>query len=178
MKRLQYIEIDIDTCANTYGVAPCTASIGSPGTGSIKCFNCKATCQDVENLTPAQVTLRFTIPTAFMPSAIPSIPSIQSIKVTPAIISLGKDLGQRGTLAVTFGDHRHTDVGDGYDPYVAERDYDPWTQGTYWGRFRARYPFLLPQVVSVPAVSTVPVLPVLPGPAAPPPRRRRSARAR
>src|SRR5690606_21929357 len=34
------------------------------------------------------------------------------------------------------------DTGPGCDPYVSERGYDPYKQGTYWGRFRARHPFL------------------------------------
>ena len=35
----QYVEIDLDYCANTAGVAPCTAS----QTGDAKCFNTYAT---------------------------------------------------------------------------------------------------------------------------------------
>jgi hypothetical protein len=143
MKRLTYVEIDIDVCANTYGVAPCTASlVSSPPSGTIKCFNCKSTCQDVENFTPDVVTLRFAVPASYLPSDIECIPSIAGIAHTPGILALGKDLGQRATLSVSFMDHRHSDSGAGYDPYFAERTYDPWQQGTYWGKFRARQPYL------------------------------------
>ena len=38
----QYVEIDLDYCANTAGVAPCAAS----QTGDAKCFNTYATCND------------------------------------------------------------------------------------------------------------------------------------
>ena len=38
----QYVEIDLDYCANTAGVAPCTAL----QTGDAKCFNTYATCND------------------------------------------------------------------------------------------------------------------------------------
>jgi hypothetical protein len=42
---IELVEIVLPRCINTYGVAPCTAS---GGTGS-ECFNCRATCQDVDN---------------------------------------------------------------------------------------------------------------------------------
>jgi hypothetical protein len=41
-----------------------------------------------------------------------------------------------------FGDARFPDTGAEGDYYLADRDYDPYTQGTYWGKFRARYPFI------------------------------------
>ncbi|MCK1541452.1 hypothetical protein IVB12_05525, partial [Bradyrhizobium sp. 179] len=137
---LTYIEIDISFCANTYGVAPCTASI--PATGDIKCFNSVKTCQDRDNYNDDTVTLRFAKPTDYLPRDIDCIPSIASVDFTPAVVSLGVNLGQRATLTVTFKDHPHSDTGEGYDKYLADRDYDPWQQGSYWGKFRARQPFL------------------------------------
>lgn len=140
MKSLSYIEIDIPVCSNTYGVAPCTASI--PTTGEIKCFNCKSTCQDRENYDEDEVTLRFAKPTAYLPKQIDCIPNVQEIAFTPATISLGENLGTRATLSVTFFDHKHSDTGEGFDKYLADRGYDPYEQGTFWGKFRARQPFL------------------------------------
>jgi hypothetical protein len=139
-KILQYVEIDVDYCSLTYGVAPCTASI--PATGAIKCFNSIATCQDRPHFTNAPVTLRFAIPTDYLPPAIDCIPSIKSIAFEPAVISLGKDLGQRATLTVSFDDHRHSDTGAGGDKYLADRGYDPYARGTFWGKFAARQPFV------------------------------------
>lgn len=142
-KVLTYIELDILFCANTYGVAPCTASLSSsPPTGTIKCFNCVSTCQDRDNFTDSSVTLRYAKPTEYLPSEIDCIPSILSVDFSPAIVSLGVNLGQRATLTVTFIDHPHSDTGEGYDKYLSERTYDPYLQGTYWGKFRARQPFL------------------------------------
>lgn len=135
-----YIEIDIPFCALTYGVAPCTASI--PATGSAKCFNSIKTCQDRGNFSEAEVTLRFAKPAEYLPREIDCIPSIVSVDFSPATVSLGTDLGQRASLTVTFQDHRHADTGQGYDKYRTERAYDPYSQGTYWGKFRARQPFL------------------------------------
>lgn len=140
MKILTYVEIDIDYCANTYGLAPCTASI--PTTGSIKCFNSLNTCQDRPNFVNAPVTLRFTVDCNYLPADIEAIPSIESINFNPARVSLGENLGERATLSVTFADHRHSDTGEGFDKYYAERPYDPFTLGTFFGKFRARQPFL------------------------------------
>lgn len=140
---LTYIELDILFCANTYGVAPCTASLtSSPPTGDIKCFNCVSTCQDRDNFTDSTVTLRFAKSTEYLPPEIDCIPNILSVDFSPAIVSLGVNLGQRASLTITFRDHPHSDTGEGYDKYLADRDYDPYSQGTYWGKFRARQPFL------------------------------------
>lgn len=137
---LTYIELDIPFCALTYGVAPCTAAI--PTTGDIKCFNSIATCQDRDNFDERTVTLRFAKNTEYLPREIDCIPNILSVDFSPAIVSLGAGLGQRASLTVTFRDLKHADTGDGYDNYLADRNYDPFEQGTYWGKFRARQPFL------------------------------------
>lgn len=140
MRSLTYIEIDIPVCKRTYGIAPCTASI--PATGAAKCFNTWKVCQDKEHYSEASVTLRFARPTDYLPRDIDAVPSIAEVSFTPATISLGENLGQRATLSVTFTDHRDADTGAGQDKYVAERPYDPFQRGTYWGKFRARQPFL------------------------------------
>lgn len=141
MKSVEYIEIDIPVCSRTYGVAPCTASI--PATGAFKCFNSKKTCQDRDHYAEAEVVLRFAKPAAYLPRSIDVVAeSIESITLTPATISLGENLGQRATLTVVFVDHPHSDTGEGHDRYLADRDYNPYDRGTYWGKFRARQRFL------------------------------------
>lgn len=142
---LTYVELDIDFCANTYGVAPCTASI--PTTGAAKCYNTKRTCQDRPNYNSSTVTLRFGKNTAYLPEDIPCIPIIKGVSFSPAIISLGEDLGQRATLSVTMEDIPHPDTGPGFDKYRTERAYDPFRQGTFFGKFRARQPFIRGQSV-------------------------------
>ncbi|WP_271504232.1 hypothetical protein [Bradyrhizobium sp. CCBAU 11357] len=137
---LTYVEIDLSICSLTYGVAPCTASI--PTTGDAKCFNSVKTCQDRAHFSASEVTLRFAKPAEYLPREIDCIPSILSVEFSPATVSLGKNLGQRASLTITFRDHPHSDTGQGYDKYRTERAYDPYSQGTYWGKFRARQPFL------------------------------------
>jgi hypothetical protein len=135
-----YVEIDVDFCALNYGVAPCQAVLGV--TGDDRCYNTLKTCQDRLNFSNDPVTLRFAQDAAYLPPEIEAIPSIMSVSFSPAVISLGKDLGQRATLNVTFRDHPHDDTGEGFDPYRALRDYDAFSTGSFWGKFRARQPYL------------------------------------
>lgn len=137
---LVYVEVEQDYCALTYGVAPCTASI--PTTGAAKCYNTRKTCQDLANFDSDPVTLRFGLDVDYLPKSIECIPSIVDWSVSPAIISLGEDLGLRAEMRVTFKDHPWSDTGPGGDKYLADRAYDPFTQGTYWGKWRARVQFL------------------------------------
>lgn len=138
---LTYIEIDIDYCSNVYGTSPCTAVLGVDG--EKKCFNSLTTCQDRGNFRNSPVTLRFAVDCDYLPRSIDVLsPSIVSVGYSPATISLGEDLGIRASLNVTFKDHRSGDASTGLDKYVSDRPYDPFTQGTFWGKFRARQPFL------------------------------------
>jgi len=130
-----YVEIDVDYCSLSYGVGACTASI--PTTGSKKCLNTRKTCQDRANFDNVPVTLRFGTNSDF-----DALPYIDTFNFSPSTISVGKNLGIRGSLTVTFTDHPHTDTGDGLDKYVTERGVDPYAQGTFFGKFRARQPFL------------------------------------
>jgi hypothetical protein len=62
-------------------------------------------------------------------------------------MSLGSSLGTRASLTIIFRDHPHSDTGPGGDKYLASRSYDPFSQGTFWGKFRARQPFLRGQAL-------------------------------
>lgn len=141
MRSLTFVEIDLPVCSLTYGVAPCTAELGV--TGDAPCFNSINSCQAREAFAETTTVLRFAIEADYLAeSGIDAIPSITSVGHDPSIISLGENLGQRASVNISFKDHRWSDTGPGYDPYVSERPYDPYKQGTYWGKFRARQPFL------------------------------------
>ena len=144
-KRVSFIEIDLIKCSNTYGQAPCTASVGV--TGEQKCFNCRATCQDLDNITEAPEVVRYSKPSTnqrFDLDAAPNItvPNIASISYAPPELMLGESIGVRASLNVSFKDHRSPDTDAAGDRYIDERNYDPYATGTYWGKFRARYPYL------------------------------------
>lgn len=87
-------------------------------------------------------SLRFAEAANYRPQDIEAIASIQEVSVTPSRIKPGEDLGSRATVRVSFKDHPHTDTGPGLDPYYADRAYDPYEQGTFWSKFRARQPYL------------------------------------
>ncbi len=57
-------------------------------------------------------------------------------------MSLGEGLGSRASLDVTFSDFKWDDTHPGFDKYTSQRDYNPYEQGTFWGKFRARQPFI------------------------------------
>ena len=138
---LEFFEIKLPYCANTYGVAPCEAELGV--TGEAKCFNCLSTCQDTDNFNEETQTLRFAKPASYLPRDIDIVgPWIKSIDFTAATISLAENLGTRAVLKVTLEDHRHSDAGEGLDKYQADRGYDPYERGSFWPRFSARYPSL------------------------------------
>jgi hypothetical protein len=129
------VEVDVPICSLTYGVAPCTAELGV--TGPAKCFNTLATCQDRENFDRTVLTMRF-----FRPSSEPEVfdgfAVLRDVQVTPQLLDPGNSIGQRETVRVTLNDFQHSDAG--FDKYLADRGYDAFTRGTFWGRFRARVP--------------------------------------
>ena len=138
-ERITYIELDLDRCSLTYGSSPCTAAIGV--TGERKCFNCFATCQDKDNYASETVTARYSKASGALPVEIDAIPSIQDVSLRPQKLELGESIGIRASMTVTFKDHRYPDTGPEGDRYLDDREYDPYTLGTYFGKFRTRYPY-------------------------------------
>ena len=140
----QYVEIDLDYCANTAGVAPCTAV----QTGDAKCFNTYTTCNDTANFNLTTKTYRFCSPNGGkVPRGLDAIPCLRSISITPAEITAGKGLGLRAACAITMQDFPHSDMR--IDPYVSERTYIPINRGTYFGKLKARNPFYNGRIMRV-----------------------------
>ena len=71
--------------------------------------------------------------------AIDGIPCLVSVSTAPTKIVIGKGLGHRASITIQLMDFTHHDRG--IDPYVSTRTYDPETQGTYFGKLKARNPF-------------------------------------
>ena len=144
MKAITYVEIDVDYCTKTYGTTtaagtcPAVLGVDSPA----RCFNTPKTCPVRASFVNQAVTLRFAQAADYLPASIDSLPSIKAVSFTPAVISLGEDLGQRASVSVTFHDHPHSDTGPAGDKYLSTRGYDPYKQGSWWGKFRARQPYL------------------------------------
>lgn len=149
---VQLFELDLPRCANVYGTAPCTAAVGV--TGARKCFNTLATCQDVENFDGSEtLTLRFAKPQLELPAGWACIPSLQGVSTNPTELNVGGGsknsgaLGARASINATFQDHPYSDLQT--DPYVSERDYNPFKRGTFWGKLLARNPFYQNRVCRV-----------------------------
>ena len=138
-EEITYIELDLRRCSNSYGQGTCTAALGS--TGLKKCFNSFATCQDKDNFADEYVTVRYSKVTSTPPD-IDAIPSVESVSIRPAMLELGESIGIRASVTINFKDHRSPDTGPDGDRYLASRSYDPYKQGTYWGKFRSRFPFV------------------------------------
>jgi len=142
----QQVVIVTRSCANVYGVAPCTATVGT--TGEQKCFNTAATCQDRPNLiaTDKPITFCSQNENAFQfagaDSGIPSLLSASSLPATLNIAAASVDqgpLGRRASIKLSFSDHPHHDRG--LDPYWSERTYNAIEQSTFWLKFIARNPY-------------------------------------
>lgn len=140
MSRTSYVEIDLPVCTLTYGNSPCTASVGV--TGERKCFNTRATCQDISNYDEDTSVLRLSTSSLSNDPDIVAIPSISAIDYTPPRIQLAEGIGARSVITVTVKDHAFPDTGPGGDKYVSERSYNPFKVGSFWGKFRARYRFM------------------------------------
>lgn len=139
MKRLTFVEIDLDYCALRYAEGACTAPAGEA-----KCFNTKATCKARTAFVNEPITMRFAVGTDYLvESGIDYVAAcIESVNFMPATVSLGENLGTRASLSVEMSDFTFGDTGKGFDKYQSERSYDPYKVGTFWGKFRARHPYL------------------------------------
>ncbi len=132
-QRIDVIDVTVEGCANTYGVAPCTATMS----GDLKCFNSWATCQDPANYLADDKVVSFCTPTSIVPDG--CIPFLDNVKGDSGQLDPENSLGKRGQITVNVMDAPHDDTG--IDPYVDERTYSALDRGTFWPRFRARFPY-------------------------------------
>ena len=132
------IEVDYKACSLTYGSTPCTAS----GASGEECFNSYATCQDQANYASATKTFRFSsvrMDGIQGTGDAPTFPTVLSIDTAPTTLTPSKGLGIRSSVSITLEDHPWTDIG--IDKYVGNRSYDPYSQGSFWGKMTTRWPF-------------------------------------
>lgn len=132
---LLVLEVDRDTCLNTYGSAPCTAA---GGTGN-ECYNTYATCQDKANFTRGVKTDKFCSRGQVVPGETVRPYIADNAAVTPTEIQPGKGLAMRSQTSIKLVDEPCPDHLE--DPYAATRATP--AQGTFWARYLARNPNLV-----------------------------------
>ncbi len=139
-----FTELRVDMDASGSGVIRYySIAIGNLDTSvQRKCYNTLGTCQDRARFTDAGVTVRFAVDTGYLPNTIDAIPCILTIDSSPATINPGVDMGKRASVRVMMADHEDSDTGLHGDPYLTSRTHDPYTTGTFFGKFRTRHPFL------------------------------------
>jgi len=134
------VELHMKSCSLEFGVGACPAT-GTP------CFNTEATCPVFGSFVETEKIYRFIEPVENMPLKSGFIPSLKSVSITPGAIKVGGGLGTRAVASISFFDHPHSDIG--IDPYRDTRSYEPFDQGTFWGKFRARNPYYLGNLVRI-----------------------------
>lgn len=140
---ISIVEMDLDFCTLTYGVAPCTASgpIGS------ECYNTRETTQDAPNYTPGTKTYTFVEDLPGLPRGMNWFPCLVDVVIKSARITPSEGLGARATVQITLQDFSDTDQFT--DKYVSTRPYIPINQGTFFGKLKARNPFYVGRKIRV-----------------------------
>jgi hypothetical protein len=127
------VELDLDKCAEVYGVSPCTAT---GGVGA-ECYNARQSCEDVANYNnTSTLTVKFS---DRLIEGETYIDCIESSNLTPPAITPGQPFNKRASINIRLRDFPHHDRG--LDPYVSTRSYIPVSQGTYFGKLLARNPY-------------------------------------
>ncbi len=122
----------LDTCLNTYGVAPCTAA-GAAGT---ECYNTHPTCQDRANFVRGTKDIEISTRNAPLPYPGPR-PYEVGVKFVPTEIT--DTLAIKGRVGISAADEPEpTDLG--LDPYAKTRPGYPNLPGTFWKKLIARNP--------------------------------------
>lgn len=118
------VELDQPLCTRTYGSSPCAAVLGT--TGTRKCYNTRATCQDPANYSAGTLTLKFSRPQPGLDAYGYVIPCVRSLDTSSGAVNFGgmdKDtspLGAREVVSIECDDFQHSDLL--VDPYRLERN--------------------------------------------------------
>ncbi|MEW6332090.1 MAG: hypothetical protein AB1560_11590 [Pseudomonadota bacterium] len=128
---VRVLKTKLDFCANTYGVAPCTAS-GAPGS---ECYNTFGNCQDKLNYVKTVKVYKFTeIGAPIRPGEF-TRPYVTKISKSPTEIDPEAGVARQANCTITLRDATDPDVES--DPYVRNRATP--AGGTFLSRFKARH---------------------------------------
>lgn len=132
------LELDLDRCNLTFGIAPCTAA----GT---KCYNTRGTCKDQANYDRGTYTYRFGMRGAPIPPGLAVRPYIIRADAASTVIDPEAGLARRNSLRIVMADDADSDIEQ--DPYAATRATP--AQGSFWTRLIARNPNIAGRMVRV-----------------------------
>lgn len=150
---VQIVEIDLDFCLNTFGLSPCTATLG--GETRFKCFNGWKNCADKPNYNKGTLTLRFINQISDIPKdGNLYFPVLKSVRYSNETVNIGSGddklgtLGKRGNSTIVIEDFFHHFRG--FDKYADQRrsgaaqvdgnPIDPGKTLTFWNAFKLRHP--------------------------------------
>lgn len=138
------VELYLDTCAEAYGVSPCTASLSAGN----ECYNTYLTCQDTPNYNNVSKTYRFYQPVSNWPIGQTGYPCIDGKPTfTPCEIDPKGSLGKRGVVSFKCEDFADDDLFT--DNYQSTRSYTPENQGTFFRKLKARNPYYKGRLMKV-----------------------------
>ncbi len=138
---LKVVELITDSCSRVYGESPCTAQVGV--TGSAKCYNTWATCQDRQNFERVDKPFYFTDARS-AESALPvnAFPAVANVSMQATVLNpSGFDprfsvLGKRASVRVDMVDF--PDDGLQTDPYWQERPRGARGRSTFFAKLKSR----------------------------------------
>lgn len=122
-------------------------------TSTTECFNTRSTCVVPDVYDKGVLSLSFVDKRAPLPFDDYYIPSLTTVKVTPARLNPGGAnrnagaLGERASININFRDHPHNDRL--VDKYRDQRPYDPKERGTFWTKWRARNPYYMQRPIKL-----------------------------
>jgi hypothetical protein len=134
-KPITYIEIDLDKCTRTFGVAPCVA------TGT-KCYNTFATCTDKTNFDNAASVTTYKFCNATADNATIGILNARPYLVNREYLAteIKEDKTITARITLQFLDEKDFDIG--IDPYWADRNLTiAAVPGSFWKKLIARNPY-------------------------------------
>lgn len=105
------LELDMDSCANVFGQAPCTAT-------GVPCYNTFNTCKDRPNFIKTVKTYKFGSRGLSVPGELVR-PYITSVSTAPTEIKPGTGLSIRSKTQINLTDETDNDAE--MDPYVGSR---------------------------------------------------------
>lgn len=127
-ERIDILEIHVEQCGLTNGVAPCTATS--------TCINTWSTCKSRSNFASQDLAIRFCTPVSYVPNGM--IPFLKKVKSDSAEPDPEIGLGKIASVNFTLIDAPHSFIG--IDPYIDSRAFDSMQSSTFWPRFKSLWP--------------------------------------